>query len=334
LLQSFWQRNTENWKPEVWPEANTYTNHWQAPTYMVNIEDSSLRGGGQPLKQAVWDAARSYISEWIGQELTECSLYGIRVYTEGAILNSHVDRLPLVSSVILNVAQDVDEPWPLELIGHDGKAHNVTMEPGEMILYESHSILHGRPFALKGRYMANLFVHFEPTGHSFRHHNLGSESTDVKNQYRQAMEDGTGGHEAADTNGLPPYLIPNSPEEANYRQQHPDPSIKAESHIETAHTLAAGGKTDELIQMIEDRKHLVNAKDYNGWTPLHEGARAGHMDVVRYLVDKGADLNERSFYGTGGNALFYASQHHGTESAVYQFLQSMGAISMEPDPEL
>lgn len=39
--------------------------------------------------------------------------------------------------------QDVDEPWPLEVIGHDGKAHNVTMEPGDLVLYESHSILHG-----------------------------------------------------------------------------------------------------------------------------------------------------------------------------------------------
>jgi len=32
---------------------------------------------------------------------------------------------------------------PLEVIGHDGKAVNVTMEPGDLVLYESHSILHG-----------------------------------------------------------------------------------------------------------------------------------------------------------------------------------------------
>ncbi len=28
--------------------------------------------------------------------------------------------------------QDVDEPWLLEVYGHDGKATNVTMEPGTM----------------------------------------------------------------------------------------------------------------------------------------------------------------------------------------------------------
>ena len=56
---------------------------------------------------------------------------------------THVDRLPLVSSAIINVDQDLDEPWPLEVVGHDGKAHNVTMLLGDLVLYESHSVLHG-----------------------------------------------------------------------------------------------------------------------------------------------------------------------------------------------
>ena len=59
------------------------------------------------------------------------------------MLAPHVDRLPLVSSAIINVDQDVDEPWPLEVIGHDGIAVNITMEPGDLVLYESHSIIHG-----------------------------------------------------------------------------------------------------------------------------------------------------------------------------------------------
>lgn len=78
---------------------------------MVSVEDSKLRGGGRGLKQHIWNAARDTIQEWTGEELTECSLYGIRVYTEGSILAPHVDRLPLVSSAIINVAQDLDEPW-------------------------------------------------------------------------------------------------------------------------------------------------------------------------------------------------------------------------------
>jgi prolyl 4-hydroxylase len=106
---------------------------WTAPTYMVNVEDMRLRGAGSSIKRKIWDAARDTIQEWTGEELTDCSLYGIRVYTEGSVLATHVDRMPLVSSAILNVDQDVDEPWPIEVYAHDGKAYNVTMEPGDMV---------------------------------------------------------------------------------------------------------------------------------------------------------------------------------------------------------
>ena len=63
-----------------------------------------------------------------------------------------MDRAPLISSAIIQVAQDVDEPWPVEVISHDGVAHNITMQPGEMVLYESHTVLHGRPYPLKGKF--------------------------------------------------------------------------------------------------------------------------------------------------------------------------------------
>jgi hypothetical protein len=87
------------------------SNHWDYPSEIVSVEDTSMVGGGYVLKQHIWNAARDTIQEWTGQQLAECSLYGIRVYKEGSILATHVDRLPLVSSAIINVDQDVDEPW-------------------------------------------------------------------------------------------------------------------------------------------------------------------------------------------------------------------------------
>merc|ERR1712174_29093 len=158
-------------------------------------------------------ATEEHIRDWTGKNLKTTSLYGIRVYEEGAILATHVDRLPLVSSAIINVDQDVDEPWPLEVIGHDGKAYNVTMEPGDMVLYESHSVLHGRPFPLKGRFFANLFVHFEPTGHSLRHHGIEHEEKDVHEEYAEAKKKGISGHES-DHHGLPAYIKQDTPWEA------------------------------------------------------------------------------------------------------------------------
>lgn len=39
------------------------------------------------------------ISEWTGQELTQCSLYGIRVYKGGAILAPHVGKCLFVQLI-------------------------------------------------------------------------------------------------------------------------------------------------------------------------------------------------------------------------------------------
>lgn len=127
LVREFWERNKDEQRVEQWPPGNTYTNHWESPTYFASIDSEDLDGGGYILKQKLWNAARDTISEWTGQQLAECSLYGIRVYKENAVLATHVDRLPLVASAIINVDQDVDEPWPLEVIGHDGIAKNITV---------------------------------------------------------------------------------------------------------------------------------------------------------------------------------------------------------------
>ena len=263
LLEDFWKKNHLVQSTENWPAGNTYTNHWVAPTYMVSVENSRLRGGGYELKQKIWAAARNTIEEWTGQELTQCSLYGIRVYKEGAVLASHVDRLPLVSSAIINVAQDVDEPWPIEVYGHDGKATNVTMEPGDMVLYESHSVVHGRPFPLKGRFYANIFVHFEPTGHSLRHNARVESGGDVAEKYRRAVEKGTGGHEA-DHDGLPSYIKVGSLEEKKWRREHEGhrrekkPRSFATGSTSIAHEAAKEGDAEQLKDILDKDGNLVS----------------------------------------------------------------------------
>lgn len=142
LLYAHYERNKADQKEEVWPAGNVYVNHWESPTYMISVEDSGLRGGGFGLKRKIWDAVQTTIEGWTQMELRPTSMYGVRVYTEGAVLNPHVDRLPLVSSCIINVAQDVDEDWILEVIDRQGKAVNVTMAPGDMVRLESTMCCH------------------------------------------------------------------------------------------------------------------------------------------------------------------------------------------------
>jgi len=334
LIKKFWDTNKDNPKLETWGVGNTYTNNWKSHSKMVSVEDSGLRGGGSRLKQKIWDAAKSTISEWTGHELTQCSLYGVRIYYEGSVLAPHVDRLPLVSSAIINVAQDVDEPWPLEVISHDGRAENVTMEPGDMVLYESHSVIHGRPFPLKGRYFANIFVHFEPVGHTLRHHNHETDAgEDVDQKYRESLMKGSGGHEN-EQDGLPSYILEGTPEADHWRVTHPSGRKSRKKSFTTgstvAHKAAQGGDIDALKKEVEKKKDLITAKDKNGWQPLHEGARGGHLEVVRYLVENGADVN--AFTGdSGGTALFYAKQKFEDDHPIIAYLESLGAVEIGPD---
>lgn len=333
LISEFWEANKDkqNWSPENWGKGNTYTNHWAAPTYMVDVGNGGLRGGGYRLKNAIWDAARSTLQEWTGEELTQCSLYGIRVYTGGSILATHVDRLPLVTSAIVNVAQDVEEPWPLEVYSHDGKAYNVTMEPGDMVLYESHSVLHGRPFPMKGNYYANIFIHFEPTGHSLRHNAKFEGGVDVDEQYRESVSRGQGGHENFH-DGLPSYIKVGSDEEIRWRRSHPSPQ-KAYTGQTEAHSAAAMGDLESLIKIIEKKKDMVHKKDVNGWTPIHEAARGGHVEVVRTLVERGADVNQvTGLTGEGGQSVLHlAIEHHGEDHPLVDYLMSLGAMSVGPE---
>ena len=101
--------------------------------------------------------------EWYGGKLIATSIYGVRRYFEGSILRMHVDTIVTHAvSAIINIGQQVDEDWPLVILDHHGREHSIIMEPGDLLLYESAKLVHGRPSLLKGDYYDNLFIHFMP----------------------------------------------------------------------------------------------------------------------------------------------------------------------------
>jgi cytohesin len=57
--------------------------------------------------------------------------------------------------------------------------------------------------------------------------------------------------------------------------------------------LAAMADSTDIVKRINYLRYAreVNAKDKDGWTPLHYAARSGHKDVVLLLIDHGADVN-------------------------------------------
>jgi cytohesin len=57
--------------------------------------------------------------------------------------------------------------------------------------------------------------------------------------------------------------------------------------------LAAMAGSTDIVKRINYLRYAreVNAKDKDGWTPLHYAARSGQKDVVLLLIDHGADVN-------------------------------------------
>lgn len=95
------------------------------------------------------------------------------------------------------------------------------------------------------------------------------------------------------------------------------------------HELAAKGYMDELNQLAAVKgSWVLDAVDANGWTPLHEAARYGHVHVARFLIDRGVSLNALS--KENRTPVYYAKVFGGEESDIYKFLTSQGGHSHVP----
>jgi ankyrin repeat protein len=95
--------------------------------------------------------------------------------------------------------------------------------------------------------MANVFVHFEPIGPV--------------------------GEEIKIDPDLPQYVIRGSEEEQNWRAQNRNGYKIMDSSHTTGSTLlhqaAMGGDAKLVRKLLGEKAHLVNARDINGWMPLH-----------------------------------------------------------------
>jgi len=58
----------------------------------------------------------------------------------------------------------VRKPWALEIYDFADRLHEISMEEGDIVYYESARCLHGRMHPFEGGYFVNLFVHYRPVG--------------------------------------------------------------------------------------------------------------------------------------------------------------------------
>jgi len=159
-IEAFYYNNRMNQVREEWGGKGVFVNWWEVDVHFIQIP-WRLKGRWQ-------ERLRELVQAWVGEPLEQTDMYGLRQYNEGARLLTHVDRETThAASLIVNVAQgNVASPWPVEIHDHAGRLHQVTMEPGEIVYYESAACLHARntPLMGSGAYYVNMFTHYRPTG--------------------------------------------------------------------------------------------------------------------------------------------------------------------------
>ena len=70
------------------------------------------------------------------------------------------------------------------------------------------------------------------------------------------------------------------------------------------HKAATEGDMEKVQALIADDPGLIDAKDEMGRTPLHLACYGGHIELVKYLMTKGADMEAK--FANGSTALFWA----------------------------
>lgn len=99
-------------------------------------------------------------------------------------------------------------------------------------------------------------------------------------------------------------------------EQNFDVNTKYEKDGSTAlHWAAYGGQYDVVKYLLEHGAD-VNAKDNNDRTPLMDAAQEGHLEVVKYLVEHGAKVTDRAWEQAVGS---------GNLDLVWYFVEEQGA---------
>lgn len=157
-LGAFYYNNAQNVVREEWKNKGVFVNWWETDVLFLQIP--------WHMKQIYQARLRTMVEEWAGVPVEQTVMYGLRQYTQGARLLTHVDRHATHAvSLIVNVAQgNLTEPWPVEVLDHADRLHEVLMDPGDVVYYESAKCLHSRNRPLSGpnAYYTNMFTHYKP----------------------------------------------------------------------------------------------------------------------------------------------------------------------------
>lgn len=101
------------------------------------------------------------------------------------------------------------------------------------------------------------------------------------------------------------------------------PSNRRVTDEEVFRIAAAQGDLAEVRKLLEAKRDILHKQDENGWQAIHEAVRGGHIDVVKYLVQQGADIGHK--VKNGGSTLWLAKENFKSDHEMVRYLLSIGA---------
>jgi ankyrin repeat protein len=80
-------------------------------------------------------------------------------------------------------------------------------------------------------------------------------------------------------------------------------------HVDVVRALIVGGAD-------------LEASDFYGWTPLMKATYHNNIEIVKLLVDNGADVNARN---SSGNSILYIAEELNRQPEILHLLVNTGA---------
>lgn len=224
-------------------------------------------------------------------------------------------------------------------------------------------MLHGRPFPLKGRYFANLFVHFIPVDHAELnaldklprpttavsqltkklggHESDNHAADDVNKTFRQEQLDKVRSLQTKrlaepidfkNTDLNPEFLAAirddkyDELSDADPPSNHDTKSSGKFTLYQTdLHIAAAHGNLKRVKELLSSPNSDVDARDENGWQPLHEAVHGGHLEVTKLLLAHGANISSKT--NGGGTPMWWARGTFAPDHPMITFLEGLNAPS-------
>lgn len=191
VLRDFLPKEIIDMAMDMWRSDEEYGNAYVIQeqkdiTYKNPLSSIGKSDGGYctPWGIALHGYIHKKLKDYIDMNLRETYSY-TRKYVRGAYLGSHTDRpsCEISATLCLDYHTDDNTPWPIwvrndknyagvdaEIVKNDSQdipqrkrkdnhCHSVSLEPGDILLYQGPNIPHWRDYLL-GEYSYHLFVHF------------------------------------------------------------------------------------------------------------------------------------------------------------------------------